>query len=46
MNALLLLPHAMILSINGFAVVYHPRLAAVYHQHEVLYIIKPQENAR
>jgi len=26
--------------------VYHPQLVAVYHQHEVLYIIKPQENAR
>jgi len=22
--------------------VYHPQLVAVYHQHEVLYIIKPQ----
>ena len=26
--------------------VYHPQLVAVYHQHEVLYIIKPQGNAR
>ena len=26
--------------------VYHPQLVAVYHQHEVLYIIKPQEDAR
>ena len=26
--------------------VYHPQLVAVYHQNEVLYIIKPQENAR
>ena len=37
---------------HGFAnksrrsLVYHPQLVAVYHQHEVLYIIKPQENAR
>ena len=27
---------------NGFAVVYHPQLVAVYHQHVVLYLIKPQ----
>ena len=26
--------------------VYHPQLVAVYHQHEVLYIIKPQIDAR
>ena len=26
--------------------VYHPQLVAVYHQHEVLYIIKPQVYAR
>ena len=25
------------------AVVYHPQFIAVYHQNEVLYIIKPQE---
>ena len=25
---------------------YHPQLVAVYHQHEVLYIIKPQGDAR
>jgi len=24
------------------SLVYHPQLVAVYHQHEVLYIIKPQ----
>ena len=24
------------------AVVYHPQFIAVYHQHKVLYIIKPQ----
>ena len=30
--------------INGEAIVYHPQLVAVYHQHEVLYIIKPQRN--
>ena len=28
------------------SIVYHPQLVAVYHQHEVLYIIKPQEDAR
>ncbi len=26
--------------------VYHQGVSLVYHQHEVLYIIKPQENAR
>ena len=28
------------------SLVYHPQLVAVYHQNEVLYIIKPQEDAR
>ena len=27
------------------AVVYHPQLVAVYHQHAVLYLIKSQEYA-
>ena len=27
---------------QGASLVYHPQLVAVYHQHEVLYIIKPQ----
>ena len=25
------------------SLVYHPQLVAVYHQHEVLHLIKPQE---
>ena len=28
------------------SLVYHPQLVAVYHQHEVLYIIKPQADTR
>ena len=28
---------------QGASLVYHPQLVAVYHQHKVLYIIKPQE---
>jgi hypothetical protein len=31
---------------QGVSLVYHPQLVAVYHQHEVLYIIKPQGNTR
>ena len=30
---------------QGESLVYHPQLVAVYHQHEVLYLIKPQEYA-
>ena len=39
--------HSAILHLNhAVRRVYHPQLVAVYHQHEVLYIIKPQEDAR
>ena len=31
---------------QGASLVYHPQLVSVYHQHGVLYIIKPQENTR
>ena len=32
--------------INSAGIAYHPQLVAVYHQHEVLHLIKPQIDAR
>ena len=37
-----LLYHALV-NKSRRSLVYHPQLVAVYHQHGVLYIIKPQE---
>ena len=31
-----------IINKSRHSLVYHPQLVAVYHQHEVLYLIKPQ----